>query len=147
MHIEEAAVPSRKYLESLELRNELLRIPLGLDIFEEDLEVEKEQIHFVMLEADKVEGVVILVPNIEPGKGKLRQMAIAERHQGKGYGSKLVQHLEHKARDLGMNRIRLHARDLAVPFYEKLGYQVVSEIFTEVGILHVAMEKFIGHQN
>jgi predicted GNAT family N-acyltransferase len=35
----------------------------------------------------------------------------------------------------------LHARETAVPFYLKLGYEVVGGQFEEVGIPHFKMEK------
>ena len=35
----------------------------------------------------------------------------------------------------------LHARDTAIPFYKKLGYECVGEPFVEVTILHQAMQK------
>ena len=35
----------------------------------------------------------------------------------------------------------MHARDTAVPFYEKLGYLCCGEPFEEVGIAHIKMQK------
>ena len=35
----------------------------------------------------------------------------------------------------------LHARQVAVPFYERLGYSIVGEPFEEVSIPHFKMEK------
>ena len=35
----------------------------------------------------------------------------------------------------------MHARETAVGFYEKLGYKVVGDKFTEVTIPHYVMEK------
>ncbi|MCO4628890.1 hypothetical protein Si038_00979 [Streptococcus infantarius subsp. infantarius] len=39
------------YTESLKIRNDLLRLPIGKDIFEEDLSIEKENI---FLERSKI---------------------------------------------------------------------------------------------
>jgi predicted GNAT family N-acyltransferase len=35
----------------------------------------------------------------------------------------------------------MHARESAVGFYEKLGYQINSDVFNEVNIPHYVMEK------
>jgi predicted GNAT family N-acyltransferase len=48
---------------------------------------------------------------------------------------------ENLARDRGYKALNMHARKNAIGFYEKMGYQVASEEFTEVTIPHVVMEK------
>jgi predicted GNAT family N-acyltransferase len=52
-----------------------------------------------------------------------------------------VEASERVAIERGALRMTLHARQTAVPFYERLGYRVVGEPFIEVGIPHRAMEK------
>ena len=131
------------YTESLKLRNQELRIPLGMDIYTEPLEEEKNQIHIFMLHEEKLIGVVVMVPNFKPEACKLRQMAVTSDFQRQGIGSVLVKALETEAINKGYKKIILHARDIAVGFYERLGYHVSSEQFTEVGIPHVKMEKEI----
>jgi predicted GNAT family N-acyltransferase len=37
----------------------------------------------------------------------------------------------------------MHARKTAVPFYERIGYQVAGEEFLEVGIPHYEMRKLL----
>lgn len=46
----------------------------------------------------------------------------------------------------GYARIYLHAREYAVGFYEKLGYECFGEPFTEVGIPHRHMQKFLEQE-
>ena len=45
------------------------------------------------------------------------------------------------ARQNGAATITLHARDYAVPFYEKCGYHIAGAGFDEAGIPHFPMEK------
>ncbi|MBK6878814.1 MAG: GNAT family N-acetyltransferase [Ignavibacteria bacterium] len=45
------------------------------------------------------------------------------------------------SREKGFERIVMHARDSAVPFYEKLGYSKVGDMFTEVTIPHFKLFK------
>ena len=135
---------SEFYLKSQKLRNQVLREPLGQNLFDEDLSDEINQFHFVALEKAEVLGVVVLVPHYKNGRGKLRQMATSEEVRGRGYGIMLVKALELFASEHGMKSIILHARHNAIGFYEKLGYQITSDVFQEVGIDHVVMEKNIG---
>jgi predicted GNAT family N-acyltransferase len=135
---------SEFYLKSQKLRNQVLREPLGQNLFDEDLNDEINQFHFVALEKAEVLGVVVLVPHYKNGRGKLRQMATSEEVRGRGYGIMLVKALELFASEHGMTSIILHARHTAIGFYEKLEYKITSDVFQEVGIEHVVMEKNIG---
>ncbi|MEL4403078.1 GNAT family N-acetyltransferase, partial [Shewanella algae] len=64
-----------------------------------------------------------------------------ENQQGKGLGRQLALHAESYARQNGYKLIHCHARDAAKDFYLKLGYKIVGDEFTEVGIKHYYMEK------
>lgn len=128
------------YKQSLILRNEILRKPLGLDNSKDDLSFEKDQIHFVAVDNEEVIGVVVLAAD-KPKVGRLRQMATAEKVRGQRIGVALVQKLEEYALANGMNKITLHAREYAKGFYLKLGYEITSDVFYEVGIPHYKMEK------
>lgn len=50
-----------RYEKSLGIRNEVLRKPLNLDIFKEDLSDEENQIHFIIEKEDRIIGTVSLV--------------------------------------------------------------------------------------
>lgn len=129
------------YTPELELRNQILRKPLGMNIFEEDLSDEINQSHFIALLNNRLIGCVIMVKNKENNIAKLRQMGISKEFEGKGIGRQLVYHFEQKTIELGLNKVVLNARESAVGFYQKLGYQVVSEMFYEVNIPHFKMQK------
>jgi predicted GNAT family N-acyltransferase len=68
-------------------------------------------------------------------------MAVYNEKQGKGLGRALMNFAENLARDRGYRSLSMHARVNAVGFYEKMGYKVVSDEFTEITIPHVVMEK------
>lgn len=128
------------YQQVIDLRQRVLRLPLGLDIHNDDLEAEMEQIIFVFEENDTVQGCVLL-QHYDATAFKLRQMAVDPEVQQKGIGAQLVAAAEHFALQQGKQRILLHARAAAIPFYEKSGYQVSGDMFPEVGIPHYHMEK------
>jgi len=52
-----------------------------------------------------------------------------------------MNYAENIARDAGYKKIIMHARKTAIGFYEKLGYTVTGNEFTEVSIPHYVMEK------
>ena len=70
-------------------------------------------------------------------------MVVAEEFAGAGLGRSLVRTLESRLRDDGFTRIELHARCHVQGFYERLGYTPCSDIYEEVGIPHVTMERDI----
>jgi ribosomal protein S18 acetylase RimI-like enzyme len=70
-------------------------------------------------------------------------MAVQNNLQGKGVGATLLRFAENVARDRGYTFMTMHARDSAVSFYEKNGYQVEGESFFEVTIPHYKMAKKI----
>ena len=132
-----------KYKKLLHFRNELLRKPLGLDLFTEDLSDDDKDIILVAEDKENIVGCVMLHP-VSESNIKLRQMAVDSSKQGKGIGRVLVEEAERSAIDKGFKRMILHARVPAQGFYSKMGYNPIGEVFTEVTIPHIAMEKLLA---
>ncbi len=61
--------------------------------------------------------------------GQIRFMAVAAGEQRKGYGTLLLHSLETAARELGLHWLMLQAREQAVPFYQRHGYEVREKTF------------------
>lgn len=141
--IQHIAFDSPLYRDCLELRNKILRIPLGLELSAQDLAEEDTQIHFAALENDLLSACVTFKP-VDQHRVKLRQMAVNKHQQGKGVGSALVRFAEGYVRALGFCKIELSARVEAAAFYERLGYSTEGEGFMELGIAHVKMTKSIA---
>ena len=127
--------------KALHLRFEILRAPLGLPPGSEVHESETQIWHFVALHGERVVGCVLLLPDREKKTGRLLQMAVHNSLQGQGLGRRLVQALESHALSEGLALIEMHAREVAIPFYEKLGYVCSGDIFEEVGIPHRIMSR------
>ena len=72
---------------------------------------------------------------------RMRQVAVETDLQGAGIGRILVERSEEIARREGAKEMRLHARDTAIPFYEKLGYDAIGDLFAEIDIPHLLMRK------
>ncbi len=131
---------SVEYQQMIDLRNEILRKPLGLYFDPEELNREKADVLIGAFEEDKLIGCCL----ITRGEGKscrLRQMAVSRNVQKKGIGASLMTFAENIARDKGYETLTMHARKSALGFYEKFGYRVVGDEFYEVTIPHYSMEK------
>jgi predicted GNAT family N-acyltransferase len=125
-----------------QLREEVLRQPLGLSLRDEDLSGEALETILAALNEQTVLACLHMQP-LSTSEIKLRQMAVEPAQQGQGLGSELLQKAEELASSNGYTLISLHARQTAVPFYQKAGYAVVGDVFTEVGIPHLLMHKAI----
>ena len=125
-----------------DLRNKVLRMPLGLLLSEDDTRGEDEQVHIIALDGkSRVVGCVLVA--IYGAAGRVRQMAVEESMRKRGIGGELLQRAEQAAADAGVHTLTLHARYSAKGFYEHRGYHSVSDVFTEVTIPHVSMEKVL----
>ena len=131
---------SPEYQQMVSLRQAVLRKPLGLDFDPEELEKESRHILIGAFEEDTILGCCMLIEE-NPSMLRLRQMAVYNEKQGKGLGRALMNFAENLARDRGYRSLSMHARVNSVGFYEKMGYKVVSDEFTEITIPHVVMEK------
>ncbi|MBK7763726.1 MAG: GNAT family N-acetyltransferase [Bacteroidetes bacterium] len=131
---------STYYPQVLDLRQRVLRAPLGLNLFDEDLAAEHDQYTLVARQHEKIIACLML-KMIEPSIIKLRQMAVDETQQGKGIGSLLMGYAENFCKLNGYQLIELHARKSAIQFYIKLNYQLIGNEFEEVGVPHYRMEK------
>ena len=128
------------YQEVWDLREAVLRQPLGMSLKNEDLSMDHEDKIFIARKEGKVIACLML-HHVGGPVMKLRQMAVYDQFQGTGVGRKLVTAAEEYCRENGMSTIVLHARQVVCGFYESLGYDITSSAFTEVGIPHVIMKK------
>lgn len=131
---------STEYMQMVELRNEVLRKPLGLSFAHEELGREKEDILIGAFEEDKMLGCCLLT-KVDSKCVRLRQMCVQNSVQGKGVGATMMNYAENVARDSGYKKMIMHARKTAIGFYEKLGYKLTGGEFVEITIPHYIMEK------
>jgi GNAT superfamily N-acetyltransferase len=131
---------SNEYRQMIKLRDDILRKPLGLGFTPQELENEKDNMLIGAFEDDDMLGCCMLVEE-NPETVRLRQMAVLNDLQGKGIGRALMNFAENLARDRGYKKMSMHARKNSIGFYEKMGYKVASNEFTEITIPHYVMEK------
>ncbi len=127
------------------LRYEVLRAPWNQPRGSERNEGDATAEHFAFFENEHIIGVGRLDFTENLGS-QIRFMAVDERYQGKGIGRQLMEHMEEIARNKGCKETILHAREIALPFYEKLGYRSIEESHLLFGeIQHYLMNKQYEH--
>ncbi len=131
---------SAAHKQMIELRNDILRKPLGLSFTPADFQKEQQNILIGAFEVNKIVGCCVLT-KVNERTIQLRQMAVNNEFQGKGVGKKIVQYAEKIAQEEKYETIMMHARSVAVSFYKKLGYAIEGNEFMEVSIPHFMMKK------
>jgi N-acetylglutamate synthase-like GNAT family acetyltransferase len=133
---------TNSYKQMVALRYLLLREPLGLSFSKEELAREKDDILIAAFDEEELMGCCVL-SKIDGEFLRLRQMAVGNSKQGRGIGESILNFAENIARDKGYKKIMMHARNTAISFYEKFGYEINSPEFIEVGLPHHIMQKNI----
>ncbi|HTS79665.1 MAG TPA: GNAT family N-acetyltransferase [Myxococcaceae bacterium] len=118
----------------------MLRKPMGLGRAAVLFPFDRESLHLVALDGERVVGCVLFHPE-GPETGRLFQMAVEPERQGTGLGTRLVRALEDEVARRGFREVVLHARDTAVGFYSRLGYTPIGAPYVEVGIPHQNMRR------
>lgn len=134
-------ITSQVYEDALTIRKIVFigeqNVPLNLEI--DDLE-------------DKCEYVVCYIDNqpvatarlyITPEYAKIQRVAVYQAHRGQKIGAQMLLEVEKNAKQKGVKKIKLGAQEYAIPFYEKLNYQICSSRYLDAGIWHKDMMKEI----
>lgn len=93
--------------------------------------------HFGYYEEQNLIGVISLFQNSNENfslknQYQIRGMAILENHQKKGIGASLVLHTEDYLKKEDTHLIWFNARESAVIFYKKLGYEIIKGAAFEI---------------
>jgi len=68
--------------------------------------------------------------------GHIGRMAVLPPWRGRSVGGAVPTYLMHIAERLDMDCVWVHAQESAIPFYEKNGFSIAGDRFTEAGIPH-----------
>jgi predicted GNAT family N-acyltransferase len=132
------------YQRYYHLRWKILRSPWKQPRGSEKDELELSS-HHLMIVADNQ--TVIAVGRLHFNsirEAQLRYMAVDTAQQRRGAGQLLLQALEHKAAELGAKYIVVEAREHALRFYHKQGYQAEGPGHTLFNTIpHIKMRKNI----
>jgi predicted GNAT family N-acyltransferase len=142
----EAPYGSDLYRRALDLREAILRKPLGLVVTAEELADDRLRRHFCATSHGAVVGSVSLRP-LDGETIQLRQMAVAEERRRERIGAQLLACAENWARGQGYRLMVLNARLGAEGFYARYGYLAEGEPFDENTVPHVKMTKSLAERS
>ncbi len=132
---------SAEWEQYFDLRYRILREPLGKERGSERNEGDETGVHFALFEQGTIVGVARL-DKVDHEICQVRFVAIEDNIQGKGYGKKLMNEVEQEGKRIGHKKMILHARDYALPFYEKLNYTLIGASYKLFDVLqHFEMHK------
>lgn len=141
MYVTQVDFGTPSFDELIYLRDLLLRKPIGLEFTPDQLSIEYTSTHFAAYSDDDVLLGTLVMKPLDDDQIKMRQVAVFPEFQKMGVGQKMVAESEVFSKEQGFKEIVLSARVPAVPFYEMLGYEVVTDMYEEVGIKHYGMRK------
>ena len=67
---------------------------------------------------------------------QIGRMAVLSNFRGQGLGGQLLSALIEHGKEQGVREYLIHAQILAIPFYERWGFIIQGEIYSEAGIEH-----------
>lgn len=131
----------KEWLEYYDLRYRILRKPLNQPIGSEKNDGDLSGIHFALYEYDVLKAIARLDQQDET-TFQVRFVAVEKSCQGLGYGKRIMEATEKRAKELNGFKIILHARDYAVDFYLKQDYNLIEPSYKLFDVLqHFLMEK------
>ncbi len=124
------------------LRWQLLRAPWQQPEGSEVDAIEKQCFHVMAVDDEEQVIAVARLQFNSDDEAQIRYMAVNPTHQRQGIGRALIDAMEQCAKKSSYKNIVLDAREPAVDFYKKLGYQLIEKsylLFDE--IQHFRMSK------
>jgi phosphoribosylformimino-5-aminoimidazole carboxamide ribotide isomerase len=122
--------------ETLDLRHRILSPNKSVDsiiLIEDDAGQ-----HFGLFQSEKIVSVISLF--VENDNAQFRKFATETTEQNKGYGSILLNYIIEESIKNNVKNLWCNARLTALGFYEKFGFEVVSEKWIKNDIEYVKME-------
>lgn len=108
---------------------------------EEEIDQFEDEATHVVLYDDNEEPIGAARVRVLDGIGKLERICVLSAARKKGAGKLIVNKLEEVATSQRVSKLKLNAQTHAIPFYERCGYEAVSDVFLDAGIPHVTMIK------
>ncbi len=131
-----------------DLRWRLLRKPWKQPRGSEKDDLEERALHIMVCKVDRIPVAVGRAHFNTDVEAQIRFMAVEPRYQKSGLGTVVLKKLEEEVRQLGAKYVILHSRDMAVPFYQKNGYKLISPSHTLFETIpHFLMKKEFYPEN
>lgn len=96
-------------------------------------------LHYGMTNGDEIVSVASVY--IDEGKARLRKFATVERFQKQGIGTAMLNHMLAEAKQNGIELFWFDARESALAFYRKFGFEAEGERFYKSEVPYFKMSK------
>lgn len=127
------------------LRWKILRKPWNQPLGSERNELDDTSYHVMVCEKDRIPLGIGRLHFNNDNEAQIRYMAVEDEYQGQGIGTRIMNALEKLAQDKNAQSIILYARERAVPFYQKIGYDIEEKSYLLFGnIQHYKMKKYLN---
>ncbi|MBB5326097.1 putative GNAT family N-acyltransferase [Anoxybacillus tepidamans] len=128
------------YQDALFVRQKVFVEEQHVPVEEEVDSFEDEAVHFVLYDQNKPVGAGRF-RMLDEAIGKIERICVLSDYRNKGAGRLIMERIEQFAKEHGVTKAKLNAQTHAEPFYKKLGYETISDVFIDAGIPHVTMIK------
>jgi hypothetical protein len=147
LEIKEVRTSSDEYIQSLKLREKVLREPIGLKISQEQIDNEQNQNHYHFIARKKNELVSALTMKINPNSIQTCQIATEKKYRGNGIGKTLLEYGEKKILSLCEKKeFVVFSRLDSLMFYKKCNYEFKNgRVYLINGIEHRLLKKTCGN--
>ena len=124
--------------ETLEVRHEVLWPNKPIDYVRIENDTEGE--HYGLYLNDQLVSVISVF--ISDGEAQFRKFATLQEYQGKGYGTKIFEHMIKTLNDKHVQRIWCNARLNANDFYKRYGFENMEDsAFVKGNVEYTIMER------
>ncbi|GGE51438.1 N-acetyltransferase [Pullulanibacillus camelliae] len=131
-----------QYEDALKVRKQVFideqQVPMELEVDA----FENEATHLVAYNGNSPIGAGRF--RIKSNAAKVERICVLKDFRRQNIGLHIMQKIEELATELRLSELILHAQTHAQHFYEKLGYQVTSDVFYDANMPHVEMKKVIS---
>lgn len=136
-----AETPAEKE-QAFDVRRKVFVEEQGVPLHIEMDEYDDSATHFVGFNLEQPIAAA-RIRETESGIGKIERVCVLPEYRGQHVGVLMMNEMEEYAKTAGLFTLKLNSQSYAIPFYEKLGYDVSSPEFLDAGIPHRAMVKNI----
>lgn len=134
-------VRNEKQLEdALKIRRIVFVEEQNVPVEEEIDQYEDESTHFVLY-SEKKEPIGAGRFRDVNGVGKIERICVLPTYRNRGVGKLIMEKIIEFAKENNFSKVKLNSQTHAIPFYEKLGFKVISDEFMDAGIPHKTMER------
>lgn len=106
-------------------------------------DIDERATHLILTLDNKAVATARFFADEESGAYHIGRVCVLKPYRKYHLGSKLMQLIEEKVKQIGGKKLILSAQCRVQPFYEKLGYKASGEIYLDEYCPHINMEKVL----